>query len=1015
MRTTRFAACIALLVMGVTACQVEKQPAESNEVAEPGQISCTMSATMPEFKAGGDPETKSSLESVVRVKWKKNDELSVINLTTGKQLGGCIKADMDGANSTFSPSGLNGSITAGDKLVFLLDNDPSRRSANEKDFEPFTMDFSSQKGNSNEVPIVVYANYTATANGTINAVNPEFIFLMGYVQLAVSALPASTSVTGMGIENLNTRCHFSIGNNSFVTTPQNGNITLSETFTANSKGTNTRYFSCFTSPAQGTARNAFINANSQNHITAWLKAALSAGYYYQSVATGFTNENISFVDDTFKSYCVSHYDKNGDGEISFAEAAAVTSFEDFTAAEKSALKEVFELPYFFKGERIPNFEGCTALKQILLPGTLQSIQENAFKGCTGLEEITIPSNVLTIGEGAFEGCSSLERFNGTLASADRRYLVKDNHVLTFAPAGLTETTIPDGVTTINAGVFANNTTIKTVNLSAELTTVEPRAFKGCTALPIIRFRTQIASIGDEAFKGCSALRSVYSDAVTPPSVGNDAFANCHASLAAHVTSGNLAAYEASPAWSALNVSSAQPWNEIWYTTSDGNVCNTQMSPVSNTYIDGKGILLFDQDATEIRQHGFSQNPTLTSIQLPDSIISIGASAFSNCPSLSSVTLPNSLTNIGNYAFNSCRALLSISFPASLVTMGGQAFQGCSSLTTVVLPDDLTTIPSYAFQGCTALSSVTLPNNLETIGVDAFEKCTALNAVYATQDILLGTTFSNNYSNPLRYAHNLYTKEDDPQLVTSVIIPDGETSIPAWAFQGCTSITTISIPPSLVSVGEDAFQACGANVVSITDITAWCNIDFATMQSNPLSYSNPGHLLLSGNEITSLVIPNAVTELKPYSFCYSSIETAVIPSNVHSIGDAAFRGSKLTSLVLPNSIQTVPSHMCYECDNLEHVSLSEGLLSIGARAFDGCPELTTITLPSTLTYIGGNAFHSAGKLQTMYVKALTPPEGSLPWLNYQRGITIYVPNSSVEAYETAWSSNPAIHIVGYDFE
>lgn len=729
MRNNRFTAGIALLSIGLTACQVKEQPVESPDVVGSQEISCTMSATMPEFKAGGDPETKSSLESVVRVKWKKDDELSVINLTTGKQLGGCIKADSNGASTTFSPSGLSGSISAGDNLVFLLDNEPSRRSASEKDFEPFTMDFSSQKGNSSEVPIAVYANYTATENGTINAVNPEFNFLMGYVQLAVSALPASTSVTELGIENLNTRCQFSISNHEFVTTPQNGNITLSEAFTANSKGTNTRYFSCFTSPAQGVARNAHINANSVNHITAWLKAALSAGYYYQSVATGFTNENISFVDDTFKSYCVSHYDKNGDGEVSFAEAAAVTSFESFTAAEKSSLQEVYELPYFFKGERIPDFEDCTALKQIILPGTLQTIQENAFKGCTALEEITIPSNVTAVGEGAFEGCTSLERFNGALASTDRRYLIKDNHVLAFAPAELIETTIPDGVTTINAGVFANNTVIKTVYLPSELTTVEARAFKGCTALPIIRFRASIASIGEEAFEGCSALRSVYSDAVTPPTVGTDAFANCHASLAAHVTSGNLAAYEASSAWSAMNVTSAQPWNEIWYTTTDGNSCTihyTQNTILSNTYVDGKGILTYNRDLTRLDQE-FSQCATLETISLPESVNGMREYAFMDCASLSSIVLPESLQEIARYAFLRCSSLASINLPDGIQTIGEGAFMG-SSLTSIVIPTGIQSIANGTFWECSSLCSISLPDGLLSIGGYAFKDCSQLSSV-----------------------------------------------------------------------------------------------------------------------------------------------------------------------------------------------------------------------------------------------------------------------------------------------
>lgn len=804
MRRTHFVSSCALIILFATACQTTELDirTESPAVAEPCEISCTMSATMPEFKVGGDPETKSSLESVVRVRWKKNDELSVINLTTGKQLGGCIKADNDGANSTFSPSGLHGTITAGDKLVFLLDNDPGRRSATEKDFEPFTMDYSSQKGNSNEVPIVVYANYTATENGTINAVNPEFNFLMGYVQLAVSALPASTSVTELGIENLNTRCQFSISNHEFVTTPQNGNITLSEAFTANSKGTNTRYFSCFTSPAQGEARNAHIHANSINHITAWLKAALSAGYYYQSVATGFTNENISFVDDTFKSYCVSHYDKNGDGEVSFAEAAAVTSFESFSAAEKSSLKEVYELPYFFKGERIPDFEGCTALKQVILPGSLQTIQENAFKGCTGLEVITIPSTVTTIGEGAFEGCTSLVRFDGTYASADRRYIVRDNHVLAFAPGGLTETTVPDGVTTINAGVFANNTTIKTVNLSAQLTTVEARAFKGCTALPIIRFRTQIASIGEEAFKGCSSLRSVYSDAVTPPTVGTDAFANCHASLAAHVTAGNLAAYEAIPAWSALNVTTGQPWNEIWYTTTDDEILDfsgyagIRGTFVSNTYVDGKGILTFEQDVTLLNNQAFCYCTSLKSISLPESIQTIKQQSFRYCSSLVSIALPSGLQTIEGSAFSDCSSLASIALPEGIQIIETNTFIDCSSLASIALPEGLHTIKQGAFSDCNSLSSVKL-TNVQTIEPYAFHNCTSLTSITLERVTSLE-----------KYAFN------GCSALTTITLPEGLQTIGVAAFSNCGNLMSVTLPESLQTIGGAAFSDCG-NLMSIT--------------------------------------------------------------------------------------------------------------------------------------------------------------------------------------------------------
>lgn len=866
MRKSFFGACIAILAIGITACQEKEQIVEKPDVAEPCQITCTMSADMPEFKVGGDPETKSSLESVVRVRWNKDDELSVINLTTGKQLGGCIKADNDGSSTTFSPSGLHGSITAGDKLVFLLDNDPSRRSASEKDFEPFTMDYSSQKGNANEVPIVVYADYTATANGTIEAINPEFHFLMSYVQLAVSALPASTSVTELGIENLNTRCQFGISNHEFVTTPQNGNVTLSEAFTANSKGTNTRYFSCFTSPSQGVARNAHINANGLSHITAWLKAALSAGYYYQSVATGFTNENISFVDNAFKSYCVSHYDRNGDGELSFAEAAAVTSFESFTAAEKSSIKEVFELPYFFKGERIPNFEGCTALKQVILPGTLQAIQENAFKGCTGLEVITIPSTVSTIGEGAFEGCTSLARFDGVYASSDRRYIVRDNHVLAFAPAGLTETTIPVGVTHINAGVFANITTIKTVNLSAELTTVEARAFKGCTALPIIRFRTQIASIGEEAFKGCSALRSVYSDAVTPPSVGTDAFANCHASLAAHVTAGNLAAYEAIPAWSALNVTTGQPWNEIWYTTTDNQAISmTQEGTwrsisglLANTYVDGKGILSFNQDVTELYWAlTFEGNKTLQTISLPACLVTFAKYFLKNCKALVSVELPYNLETIPFGTFEDCSALTTISFPNALQSIEAQAFYRCTSLSSITLPEGLLSIGNGAFRGCTSLTSINIPGGLQSLGDSVFDECALLSS-----PITLPGSISTIGNRTFAGCSSL----------TSITILDGIQSIGYWAFNG-TALTSVTFPASLLTIDHHAFYG----LHSLASVTFSDGIQ--TIGEDAFGYTG----------LTSVTLPETIESIgaKAFEYCSNFTSLYIKATTPPSLGEKLF--------------------------------------------------------------------------------------------------------------------------------
>ena len=750
----------SLALFTVLSCQ-EKESA-IDEPVKPGAIKCQMSATMPEFKSGGDLDTKSSLESVVRVRWNKGDELSVINLTTGKQLGGCIKADNSGANTTFSPDGLTGTIHNGDKLVFLLDNDPGRRSVAEKDFETFTMDYSTQRGNAEEVPIVVYANYTATKDGEIDAVNPAFNFLMGYMQLGISALPASTSISELGIENLNTACQFSIVENNFVTTPQNGNLRLTEAFNANSKGANTRYFSCFASPSQLAARNAHIIANAQSHITAWLKAALSAGYYYQSVATGFTNENIQFVDDTFKSYCVSHYDLNGDGELSFAEAAAVTSYEPFTSAEKAGIQAVFELPYFPAELGIPSFQDCRALERISLPGTLTTIPANEFKGCTSLASIVIPDTVTGIGVGAFEGCTSLQYFNSSLATTDKQFLVKNGHLLAFAPANHYYVTIPDEVGYIDDGVFKNCSTIKTLLLN-NTGEIGESAISGCTSLTSINLVNSISRIGDDAFKGCENLSVVYSQNPLPPTIGTGVFDDCSNDLKVFVSESVVSDYKAT-SWNDYDIRS-RVWNKIFYTTTDGQPLVFHHDELavalvgglatnhllSHEYKDGRGVLTFEGDVIALDNpwidsedpvtgRGFTSIFTaqerLVSVTFPDCLQTLPN--FRDCINLETMNVPESI----NYWMNielqieNCPKLRSFTGPYAssdglfIVHDGILTVAVKDSPSEVTIPSYVHTIFNYAFIDCSKLTSVTIMDNVKEICLQAF-RCSPIETYYFT--------------------------------------------------------------------------------------------------------------------------------------------------------------------------------------------------------------------------------------------------------------------------------------------
>jgi hypothetical protein len=146
-------------------------------------------------------------------------------------------------------------------------------------------------------------------------------------------------------------------------------------------------------------------------------------------------------------------------------------------------------------------------------------------------------------------------------------------------------------------------------------------------------------------------------------------------------------------------------NEIWYTSSDGNIITPSTTDVfganivSNTYEDGKGIIKFDNNVTSIGLWAFSGCKSLTSITIPESITSIGNNAFTSCVSLTSITIPNSVTSIGKSAFTECFSLTSATIPNSVPSIGDFVFYRCSSLTSVTIPNSVTSIGHSVFKEC----------------------------------------------------------------------------------------------------------------------------------------------------------------------------------------------------------------------------------------------------------------------------------------------------------------------------
>ena len=181
-------------------------------------------------------------------------------------------------------------------------------------------------------------------------------------------------------------------------------------------------------------------------------------------------------------------------------------------------------------------------------------------------------------------------------------------------------------------------------------------------------------------------------------------------------------------------------------------------------------------------------------------------------------------------------------------------------------------------------------------------------------------------------------------LTSITIPNSVTSIGSGAFSRCSGLTSVTIPNSVTSIGLYAFYGCsGLTAVHITDIASWCNISSA---SNPLSYAH--HLYLNGEEVKDLVIPTSVT----------------------SIGGGAFYGcSGLTSINIPNSVTSIGNMAFSGCSGLTSINIPNSVTSIGNRAFSGCSGLTSITIPNSVTSIGYDAFDFCSGLTAVNITDL----------------------------------------------
>ena len=531
------------------------------------------------------------------------------------------------------------------------------------------------------------------------------------------------------------------------------------------------------------------------------------------------------------------------------------------------------------------FQNCSNLKSVSLSEGITLIKKNCFDSSALSGTLVFPSTLKQIGSFSFNNTAISEVVvNSTVTGA---YDMVAPYPSFSNCNNLTTATYNEGVTNTGAKLFLECYSLTTVNLPSTIKNIGSRSFNSCVNLKSFPFNEGIVSIYDAAFEGSGLSGNI----TLPTTLANtyyDAFKNCDSLTSVTVQSVIKAGQ------GMINDCATFPEcdNLTTFTFVDGvtstgsNLCRGMKNLTTVSFADS---------VTTIGTGTFCDT-TLTDVTLPSTLTKIGSYAFSNALKLENVTFANGISSLllGNYCFNGCKALATITLPEGTTSVPSYAFQNCTALESIILPSTCTAINSYAFSGCTKLASIAWPG-VETISNDALSGCTAL-----------GPTLE---------------------------FPASCQSLGASTFKGCTGIT------KLVFNGATA----GANNTSWPSFVNCSNITDVVFNEGVTGVGD--YLLIGRNSITSVTLPSTLESVGISSFynCTNAFaDGLVLPNGVETIGKNAFYGNTaLTDITIPKSVTTIGNTAFYVSSTTETTLHTRNTV---AKEYNWTGDKRTVTIP-----------------------------------------------------------------------
>lgn len=600
------------------------------------------------------------------------------------------------------------------------------------------------------------------------------------------------------------------------------------------------------------------------------------------------------------------------------------------------------------------FSGCTRLTAVTIPDAVTAIGATAFKGCTSLKGITIPDGVTVIGESTFGGCTSLTGV--TLPDS----LTSIGFAAFEGCTSLTGIILPDTVTDIKSAAFKDCTSLTGVTLPDSVTFIDYDVFQGCTSLTGIIIPGAVTSIAKDAFADCTGLTSVtIPNSVT--SIDKDAFKNC-TSLSVVISNADAAM--------------KYKWGTgVVVGLFEGDFC----------------YKISGEQATIYRYTGSASEVTIPSVLGGKPVTAIDPAAFRGCSNLTRVVSNADVALKYNWGSGVLVGLFEGDFCYRIAGEQATLHRYTGLAAEVTIPSALggktvTVIGADAFSGCTRLTAVTIPDTVATIKSAAFSGCTSLTKVVSNADAALKYNWGSGvlvglFEGDFCYrisggqaALRRYTGSAADVTIPSVLGGKTVTAIDASAFSGCTRMTAVTIPDSVISIGKDAFGGC----TGLTRVNTAC----VAAQSYP--WRTGVRVGVGGGSFSFIPVDDSAYCLMSYSGNASAV---IVPSvyngkPVTKIDSEAF--SKSVTLFVTGRTPFVAANPCWRytvnadgtfcitgtniADKrliLPAAAAGTAVTAIGDHAFAEM-AMTFVHIPDSIVTVGVNPFRRCEKLTTIVV-------------------------------------------------